>query len=105
MPSIGSMLEAEAQSPIGGTLFAARHAMSAKVGEAARASQPAVPRAHQALAVAVFAAADVVIFRFPIVSVPRRCRIEQGCRAGRKPGESDKCDGIPLDPPITAGRR
>jgi hypothetical protein len=104
MPSTGRRLEAEEHIGIAGAPLAVSQAMSAKVGEAARASQPAVPRACQALAVAVFAAADVVIFRFPIVSVPRRGRIEQGCKAGRKPGESDKCDGIPMDPLITAGR-
>src|ERR1700693_5991833 len=66
MPSIGRMLEPEEQSAIGGASSAAIHAMSAKVGEAAMASQPAAPRACQALALPLFAAEDVVIFRLPI---------------------------------------
>ena len=38
----------------------------AKVGEAARASQPAAPRVCQPLAIPPFAAEDVAIFRLPI---------------------------------------
>jgi hypothetical protein len=66
MPSIGGMLEPEEQSAIGGASFAATHAMNARVGEAARASQPAAPRAGQAPALPLFAAEDVVIFQLPI---------------------------------------
>jgi hypothetical protein len=66
MPPIGRMLELEEQSAIGGASFAAIHAMSAKVGEAASASQPAAPRACQAFALPLFAADDVVIVRLPI---------------------------------------
>jgi hypothetical protein len=41
IPSIGRMLEPNEQNAIGRASFAAIHAMSAKVGEAVRASQPA----------------------------------------------------------------
>ena len=47
MPWIEKMLEPEEQSAIVGAAFAAIHAISAKVGEAARASQPAAPRASR----------------------------------------------------------
>jgi hypothetical protein len=66
MPSIGSMLEPEEQSASGCASFTAIHAMSAKVGEAARESHPAVPRACQAHPLPLFAAEDVVILRLPI---------------------------------------
>jgi hypothetical protein len=66
MPSIGRRPDPEEQSAIGCASFAAIHAMSAKVGEAAKASQPAAPRACHAPALPVFAAKDVVIFRLPI---------------------------------------
>jgi hypothetical protein len=95
MPSIGRMLEPEAQSAIGRASFAAIHAMSA--------SQLAAPRAGQAFALSVFAAEDVVIFRLPIDC--RRYRPWQArgeCKARRTPGESDKCDGISMDSLITA---
>jgi hypothetical protein len=54
------------QSAIGVALFAAIHAMSAKVGEAARPSQLAAPRICQAVVLALFAVADAVILWFPI---------------------------------------
>jgi hypothetical protein len=60
MPPIGRMLEAAEQSAIGWASFAAIQAMTAKVGEAARASQPAAPRACQALVLPLSAAEDVV---------------------------------------------
>jgi hypothetical protein len=65
MPSIGRMLEPREQSAIEGAWFAAINAMSAKVGEAARPSQPAAPRACQARSPALSAAEDVVIFPAP----------------------------------------
>src|SRR5918993_483768 len=56
MPSIGRRPDPEEQSAIGGASFAAIHAMSAEVGEAAKASQPAAPLACHAPALPVFAA-------------------------------------------------
>jgi hypothetical protein len=64
MPSIGSMLWE--QIAIGGAWFAAIQAMSAKVGEAARLSQPAAPRACHARATDLLAAEGVAIFGLPI---------------------------------------
>jgi len=106
MPSSGSMSEAEEQVAIRGASVAVIHAISAKVGDAARVSQSAAPRASQALVLPLFAAEDVVIFRFPtIVAVPGRCRVECGYKARREPGESHKCDGISMDSLITAAAR
>src|SRR5271165_5521027 len=65
MGSVPGMLEPEEQSAIGGASFAAIHAMSAKVGEAARPSQPAAPRGRQAHPLPLSAAEDVVIFWAP----------------------------------------
>ena len=102
MPSIGRMLEPEEQNAIGGASFVAIHAMSAKVGEAARASQPAAPRACQAPVLPWFAARRLSFSGSrSIVAVPGRCRIERGCKARRKPGGSDKCDGISMNSLIT----
>jgi hypothetical protein len=64
MPSSGRKLEE--QNVIGDASFAAIHAMSAKVGEAAKASQPVVPRACLVLALPLSAAADIVILQLPI---------------------------------------
>jgi hypothetical protein len=66
MPSIGGTLEPEEQRVIGDASFAAIHAMSAKVGEAARLSQPAALRGCQTDPLPVFAAEDIVIFPLPI---------------------------------------
>jgi hypothetical protein len=66
MPSVGRMRDPEEQNAIGGASFAAIHAMSAKVGEAARPSQPADPRGCQAHPLGLFAVEDVVILRLPI---------------------------------------
>src|SRR5215212_2322361 len=63
MPLSGRMLEPEEQSAIACASFAATHAMSAKVGEAARVSELAMPHACWALALALFAAEDLVIVR------------------------------------------
>ena len=71
------MLEPEEQSAIVGAAFAAIHAISAKVGEAARASQPAAAR-PEAIALPWFAAEDIVIFRArSIVAIPGRCGVER----------------------------
>jgi hypothetical protein len=106
MPSIGGMFEPKAQNAIGRAWFAAMHAMNAKLGEAAKASQPAAPRTDPARALPLSAAEDVVIFRLPIDC--RRYRPWQArgeCKARRTPGESDKCDGISMDSLITAAAR
>jgi hypothetical protein len=66
MPSIGRMRESEVQSVMGDVSFAAIHAMSANVGEAARASQPVAPRVCQVLELSLFAAETVVILPLPI---------------------------------------
>jgi hypothetical protein len=55
------MLEPGVHNAIGDALLAAMQAMTAKVGDAARDSQPAAPRACPG-----FAVVDVVIFQFPI---------------------------------------
>jgi hypothetical protein len=65
MPSIGRILEPDEQSGIGSASFAAIHAMNPKVGDAARASQPAAPRARQEVALPLFAE-DVGIVRLLI---------------------------------------
>lgn len=63
MPPIGSMLCAEEQIVACGAAFAESHAISAKVGEAARPSQPAASQAVcQARALLFFVIIDVVIF-------------------------------------------
>jgi hypothetical protein len=66
MPSIGSMLDPEEQRATGRASFAGIHAMSAKLGEAARPSQPAAPGGWQTHPVPLLAAEDVVIFPLPI---------------------------------------
>jgi hypothetical protein len=79
MPWIERMVEPEEQSVIVGAAFAAIHAISAKVGEAARASQPAAPRACQGLVLPLFATEDIVISGSrSIVAVPGRCGVERG---------------------------
>jgi hypothetical protein len=60
MLSIDRALGPEEQSAIGRASVAAIHAMSAKVGEAARASTPPAPRAGDVLALLSFAAEYVV---------------------------------------------
>jgi len=52
MLPIGSRPEPEEQSAIGGASLVAIQAMSAKVGEATRATQPVAPRAWRTLALA-----------------------------------------------------
>jgi hypothetical protein len=64
MPWI-DMLEPEEQSATVGATYAAIHAISAKVREAARVIHPAA-RAWEALAPPRLAAEDIVIFRLPI---------------------------------------
>jgi hypothetical protein len=66
MPSSGRKSEPEAQNAIEGGSFAEIHAMSAKVGEAARASQRVAPRGCPAVALALVAPDDVVIVGLPI---------------------------------------
>jgi hypothetical protein len=66
MPSVGGMLEGEVQRAIGGACLVAIHAMSVKVGEAARPSQPAAPRGCHGHPLPLSVAEDVVIFRLPI---------------------------------------
>lgn len=66
MPSIGGVPETEEQIVIRGASLAAIHAISAKVGEAVRPSQPAAPPACQARALLIFATTGVFIFGLPI---------------------------------------
>jgi hypothetical protein len=63
MPPIGGTLEAAAQSAMGDASFAAIHAITAKVGEAARVSQPDASRNCQAPEIDV---AVLVIVRLPV---------------------------------------
>jgi hypothetical protein len=74
------MPEPGEQIAIPGASLAAIHAIRAKVGEAARPSQPAAPRVREAPALLFFAAMSVVIFGLPIEF--RRFRPQRRCRAG-----------------------
>jgi hypothetical protein len=65
MPLIGSMPEAEAQMALRGASVIAIHAIRAKVGDPARAIQPAASRTRQVPALRRFAAISVVIFSLP----------------------------------------
>jgi hypothetical protein len=66
MPLIGGRPGPDEQNAIGDAWFATGHAVSAKVGEAARASQSAAPRACRSLVLALSATVQVVILRLPI---------------------------------------
>ena len=70
MPSTGRMLDMEEQSGIAGAPLAESQAMSAKVGEAARASQCPAPRPRQALALPLSAVEHVVMLRLPVTCGP-----------------------------------
>jgi hypothetical protein len=106
MPPIGGMPEVEEQIAIRDGSVAAIHAIRAKVGAAARPIQPAAPRARQAFAFRSFAAVSVVIFSLPS-DFGRFLPLgsEQVIKSGMARGESDKYDGISMDPPITAAAR
>jgi hypothetical protein len=60
------MLEPDEQRALGGAWFVAIHAMHAKVGEAARPSQPAALSGCETHPVPLSVAEDVVIFQLPI---------------------------------------
>jgi tetratricopeptide (TPR) repeat protein len=79
---------------------AAAHDRSAKVGDAAKPSHVEAPSRS-------FVVEPIVIFRLLIDCRPSRVfsRVERERNADRRPGESDKCDGIFMDPLIAAAGR
>jgi hypothetical protein len=70
MPSTGRRLEAEEHIGIAGAPLAVSQAMSAKVGEAARASQCPAPRPRHTLVLPLSAVEDALMLGFPIQCRP-----------------------------------